>query len=703
MVAAVTLGLLLALLAFLQYRWLGQVSEGERQRMRTTLEARARDFAADFDRELSKAAAAFAAPMGPGLEAEWDRWQATAANAKLIRAVFVVDRSTPEVALRRFDPATRQLVPAEWPDAFRAARERWAEEFAKSPTAPPAEAAQVPSASTVPHVQHLGTRVFVDDLSDVPALVVPVQPDLLAFTAGNVAPAAAARGSSDLRAQVFFRQQPASHITVLWLDLDEIRRTQLPALAKKYFATDEVFDYQVTVTLRRDPAVVFFETAGAAGSATRAQTAGPGDASVPMFRLRIAEIFGRSGEPATNTAAATPAQAAARPAQAPGQGSVTREQIAGAQISVMRFEGARQQPSTRSAVIALSDASGGWLLRLSHRAGSLDAAVERLRRRNLAISSTILGLLAVSLAFVLVSTRRAQRLAAQQVEFVASVSHELRTPLTVIRSAGENLADGVVESPEQVRRYGALVAEESRKLGTMVEQVMEYAGMQSNAPRWQKAPVDVRAVVDDAVAGARRLPEARQAHIEVTHVDDLPPIDADRAALVRAVQNLIENAVKYGSSAFGDRHSAIGPTERDGRQSDPAAGRPSTDARGALSGVEGREPQASGRIWVGVRVTAKGDERQRDTAEGRNPQAASRILIEVTDHGPGIDAAEQRRIFEPFVRGRAAAAARVPGNGLGLSIVKRVVEGHGGTVAMRNLADGGACFTIRLPLDSRTS
>ena len=54
----------------------------------------------------------------------------------------------------------------------------------------------------------------------------------------------------------------------------------------------------------------------------------------------------------------------------------------------------------------------------------------------------------------------------------------------------------------------------------------------------------------------------------------------------------------------------------------------------------------------------------------------------MSDRGPGIDAAEQRRIFEPFVRGRAAAAARVPGNGLGLSIVKRVVEGHGGTVAL---------------------
>ncbi len=84
---------------------------------------------------------------------------------------------------------------------------------------------------------------------------------------------------------------------------------------------------------------------------------------------------------------------------------------------------------------------------------------------------------------------------------------------------------------------------------------------------------------------------------------------------------------------------------------------------------------------VRVRVTAEGEPSPAGADAGRTPAAsprlgrrrpAGRVLIEVSDRGPGIDAAEQRRIFEPFVRGRAAAAARVPGNGLGLSIVKRV-------------------------------
>jgi two-component system, OmpR family, sensor histidine kinase SenX3 len=710
--AAATLGVLLALLAFLQYRWLGQVSDGERQRMRATLEARARDFAADFDGELSRAAAAFL--PGSGLETVrnapsavpdqnaafdprtaraladcWDRWQATAANPKLVRDILVVDRSAPTLALRRFDPASRQLVAADWPQPFRATRDRWAAAFAAGQTAPSPGTSAAPGQA----LQHIATRVFLDDLSDVPALVVPTQPDILRITAGTAAvatrqtessagqppsaaphvtgaipaPPVAIEGGLDIRqgtgGSVVVSHAPASQpsqdAVVLWLDLDEIQRVLLPSLAKKYFSSDEVFDYQVTVLSRRDPGRVFFETSEAAGSATRRHPRSEGDASVPMFRVRLAEVFGRIAD-----SAAPPGSAVAPSATAGGAVAQTQNRYA---VSVMRFEATRQTPARSAAVVALADGSGGWLLRLVHRAGSLDAAVERLRRRNLAISSTILGLLAVSLAFVLVSTRRAQRLAAQQVEFVASVSHELRTPLAVIRSAGENLADGVVESPDQVRRYGSLVAEEGRKLGAMVEQVMEYAGMQTDHPRWQKAVVDLPAVVDEAVAGARRLPEARGVSIEVQADAGLPPIEGDRAALVRAVQNLVENAVKYGQT-----HQST---------------------------VDSREPNVGSRSWVGVRVTADGAEEGFGPAASRQPPAASRgwILIEVRDHGPGIDAAERRRIFEPFVRGRAATAARVAGNGLGLSIVRRVAEGHGGRVDVVGNAPTGATFRMTLP------
>src|SRR5207247_8670753 len=99
------------------------------------------------------------------------------------------------------------------------------------------------------------------------------------------------------------------------------------------------------------------------------------------------------------------------------------------------------------------------------------------RRRNLAISLGVLGLLAASFVLILGSAQRQHRLARQQIEFVAAVSHELRTPLAVICSAGDNLADGVVADGPQVTRYVTLLQTEGRRLSDMVERVLEFAGI----------------------------------------------------------------------------------------------------------------------------------------------------------------------------------------------------------------------------------
>ena len=128
------------------------------------------------------------------------------------------------------------------------------------------------------------------------------------------------------------------------------------------------------------------------------------------------------------------------------------------------------QEESSGAVVSTNDMDGRWQLLIKHRAGSLEAAVTEARRRNLVISFGILLLLAASVGTIIISTGRAQKLARQQVEFVAGVSHELRTPLAVICSAGENLADGVVEAPAQVSQYGALIRNEGRRLTKMVEQ-----------------------------------------------------------------------------------------------------------------------------------------------------------------------------------------------------------------------------------------
>src|SRR5262245_42983364 len=126
-VAAALLGLI-GVLASLQYRWLGRISDAERERMTAMLGSRANGFAQDFDRELTLAYMLFQVESGlPGaglpeqslpdkIGSRYDRWHATARYPRLIREVYVASRDTGGVAtLQRFNAATRGLEPVEWP------------------------------------------------------------------------------------------------------------------------------------------------------------------------------------------------------------------------------------------------------------------------------------------------------------------------------------------------------------------------------------------------------------------------------------------------------------------------------------------------------------------------------------------------------------------------------------------------------------
>lgn len=278
--------------------------------------------------------------------------------------------------------------------------------------------------------------------------------------------------------------------------------------------------------------------------------------------------------------------------------------------------------------------AGTWHLVAHHRRGSLERAVERVRLHNLAVSLAIFTLLAGTVGLMLVTSQRAQRLARQQIEFVAGVTHELHTPLTAMRSAGQNLAAGVVADPQQVRRYGTLIEAEGRRLSDMVGQVLELAGIQSGRRVYQPRPESVEALVNLAVDDCRALLEPRNVRVERDIPADLPPVLADAEALRRALRNLIENAVRHG-------------------------------------GQEG---------WVGVRA------RRRDGG----------IEITVSDRGPGIRREDLPHLFEPFYRGRDTLAKGVPGSGLGLSVVRHVVEALGGKVGVSSDANGSA-FTLLLP------
>lgn len=283
------------------------------------------------------------------------------------------------------------------------------------------------------------------------------------------------------------------------------------------------------------------------------------------------------------------------------------------------------------------EAGDGWLFVARHRAGSLESAVARLRARNFAVSLGVLSLLGVAVAMIAANARRAERLARQQVEFVAAVSHEMRTPVTGIELAARNLEDGLVADPARVRRYGGAIRAEARRLADTVERVLQFAALEAGRGAGPAVDVDVRTVVEDVVERARA--EHRQATIELHVEAGAHIIRADAAALRSAIQNLVANALKYG-------------------------------------GV----PE-----WARVQV-------------GRTGGVPPELCVTVEDRGPGIDQRDVPHVFEPFYRGRLATERRAPGNGLGLHIVKRSVEAIGGRVSLRTGHGEGTAVTLHLPL-----
>jgi signal transduction histidine kinase len=289
------------------------------------------------------------------------------------------------------------------------------------------------------------------------------------------------------------------------------------------------------------------------------------------------------------------------------------------------------------------DEGGGRSLAVAvnHRAGSVAAAVSQLRRRNLGFGFGVVLVLGASVGVLAIAARRARQLAQRQMEFVAGVSHELRTPIAGISSLSQNLADGVVQDIEHAARYGETIHKESRRLGNMVEGVLHFSAIRSGRYRYEMGTVEVSDVIGKALEGLDATAVERFA-LEVSIQEELPPLLGDERALRSVVRNLVSNAMKFS------------------------------------------EPNGEIRLSAAVR------ERR------GNPE----IELLVEDAGQGIAASDLAHVFEPFFRGHAAQTGQVEGSGLGLSLVREVVDAHGGRVEVASTPGTGATFRVFLPAAS---
>jgi signal transduction histidine kinase len=573
----VLLVLLLAGLATLQYRWSGKVSALERQRMRTSLFVAGSHFSEDFDREVTRVFLFFHPdPRG-------------AAGDPLDRVARQYDRWMAEAPYPRLVRDVFLIRPGASAakgtglEVLRPAEHR----FVPSPWPPELAGAQRRLAESPP--LHGGFGVSSNVVGEVPALVIP-----LAFPR----PPETGQAPNPL----------AGAYLVVRLDWKTITGEILPELTRQYFASPQGVDYVVAVREADAPRRVLFLS----DPRMKPASLGAGDLHLGMFNLRPFEelrSLSSEREPGGNRFHSTTAPRSHLGLGGPPPGERHHRRDLGA-----------------------------WQLLIKHRDGTLEEAVAAVRRRNLAISLGILALLGATAGMMFVTTQRAQRLARQQIEFVAGVTHELNTPLTAIRSAGQNLADGVVAEPAQVKRYGALIESEGRRLSDMVGQALDFAGIQSGRRVYHPRPVDVGEIVDGALQDCRWLLQEKQIRVEREVEPGLPPVLVDAAALRRAIANLVENAVKYGGRA----------------------------------------------AWIGIRVRR---------------QPSGPVEITVADRGPGIRREDVPKLFEPFFRGRDAATAGVPGSGLGLSLVRHIAEAHGGRVTVTTGVGEGAAFTLQLPAE----
>ena len=597
------------------------MSDATREQMLANLHVSLMSFRQDFARELGAVAVEIRTiadspeAINPAeLNEQFHRLQQTAAHPNLVSHIYLWADPTRQQPLR-FDPASSRFERTAWPAEFDPMQQRLLEiTKAHHPPVggPEAHEGHHHSEFGPPRkfdghrrqgVGRPGMRRRMPEMmmpwaidQSVPAIAYPIRRHM----------------SSD---------GPVNRADVTWLIIElnpsVLKKEIFPELTRKFFGGASGMDYYVAVrAVSNDADRVVYSSGPGAGEEKNQ----PVDVALNL----IGPPFGHGGPSDASMEFFGPARPRTdHEPQSDEQHMATLERLP-------RFDPFHYAAN-----------QGMWQVTATHKSGSVEAAVSALRRRNLMASFGVLGVLAITMGLIVVASQRARRLARLQMDFVAGVSHELRTPLAVISSAAENIADGVVEDKQQLVRYGNTIVKQSRQLTQLVEQVLLFAATQQPQRNLGQGRINISEVIDSALEGTSSEVAAAGFTVERRIENGLPMVNADFTALVRSLQNLITNAVKYGGENRWLRISA--------------------------AAVKG-----NGRI--------------------------EEVKVTVEDKGIGIDKDEIKQIFEPFYRSPAVSESGIHGTGLGLPLARTIVEAMGGRITASSELGKGSAFSIHLPV-----
>jgi signal transduction histidine kinase len=223
-------------------------------------------------------------------------------------------------------------------------------------------------------------------------------------------------------------------------------------------------------------------------------------------------------------------------------------------------------------------------------------------------------------------------------DFVSTISHEFKSPVTSIRQLAEMLKTNRVPSEDRRERYYDVLVEQSERLALLIDNILDFSKMEEGRKAFVFEKTNIGELLQELVSTNQDRVRHQGFAIQAKISDDLPSIRTDRAAMSQAINNLIDNAIKYSGKAKK------------------------------------------------VFVYASTDNQH--------------LIIAVQDFGIGIKKEEITKVFERFYRGGDELTRMVKGSGLGLTLVKQIVEAHHGSVHGESELGHGSTFEIRLPLQA---
>jgi signal transduction histidine kinase len=283
----------------------------------------------------------------------------------------------------------------------------------------------------------------------------------------------------------------------------------------------------------------------------------------------------------------------------------------------------------------------GFLDNWSLQIGFLESPVTNAYNANLFKNLVVLGVAMLFLTgafiFIFVTAQRERHLAQRQASFLANVTHELKTPLAVMQAAGENISDGRVTEPKRLKQYGEHIYNESIRLRGMIEKLLDVARVDSGQNMSKAAAYRPHDLLSSYLSENREYIEKKGFKVRFKSHDEKALAMIDRDNFETIVSNLTENAIKY-----------------------------STDEK-----------------YIEYQISSNSDN----------------VFFSITDHGIGIPKRAQKNIFDKFYRveDSDSMSTKIKGHGLGLSIVKNMVEMNGGDIEVKSSVGRGTTFIVRFP------